>query len=274
MPSANGCGSSCRSATGVVAGGGITGRGSTGSCTGCGLGCSGGICPSGSDRGRRSRNATGCGRPTAPGSAYCNGASRGRRRRRSADGCCRPLPLLVTGGQRADCRVSSYRTGQAPHQARQPHPGQGLQQRPVPPVPAPQGHPAHHPGKDRQPGRPPTQGLTRRTATRLRRRAVQEAQHLERAIDRLKQARAVATRYDKQARHRRPPSVRRRTVTLARTAGAAAACLLPQGRRGFPWTGSPADAAKRLRRHKVGVAVDARTPPRNSISPYVRSRRW
>lgn len=39
--------------------------------------------------------------------------------------------------------------------------------RPVPHLPAPPRHSAHHPGKDRRSGRPPAQGLTRRTATRL-----------------------------------------------------------------------------------------------------------
>ncbi|WP_437105499.1 universal stress protein [Streptomyces sp. enrichment culture] len=54
---------------------------------------------------------------------------------------------------------------------------QGLQQRPVPRLSSMPWYPAHDCGEGRQPGRPPAQRLMRRTATRLRRRAVQEARH-------------------------------------------------------------------------------------------------
>ncbi|MFE0851478.1 IS5 family transposase [Streptomyces rochei] len=106
----------------------------------------------------------------------------------SADGRCRPLSLVVTPGQRADC------TQLEPvlEKIRVPKPGPGRPRknpdslaadkaysngRALLRVPAASGHPAHHPGEGRQPGSPPAQRLTRRTATRLRRRAVQEAQH-------------------------------------------------------------------------------------------------
>lgn len=67
--------------------------------------------------------------------------------------------------------------GPASQEAGQRRSRQGLQQWPLPSIPAAARHPAHYPGEGRQPGRPPAQGITRRTATGVRRGAVQEAQH-------------------------------------------------------------------------------------------------
>ncbi|MFJ9426439.1 hypothetical protein [Streptomyces sp. NPDC101249] len=47
----------------------------------------------------------------------------------------------------------------------------------LPRVPALAGHSAHHPGAGGLPSRTPVQGLTRRTAARLRRRPLRAAQH-------------------------------------------------------------------------------------------------
>lgn len=105
----------------------------------------------------------------------------------SAGGRCRPLSLLVTpgtagrlhptrAGDREDPR-SAHRAGTPTQEARQPRRGQGIQQRALPGHSALLRYSAHHPGEDRQPGCPPTQGLTRRTATGLRQTALQEAQH-------------------------------------------------------------------------------------------------
>ncbi|GAA2974617.1 hypothetical protein GCM10010446_68570 [Streptomyces enissocaesilis] len=52
-------------------------------------------------------------------------------------------------------------------------------------------------GEERQPGRASAERLTWRTATRFRRGPPQKAEHRREAINRLKQSRAVATRYDK-----------------------------------------------------------------------------
>ena len=76
---------------------------------------------------------------------------------------------------------------------------QGLQQRSYPRVPATAGNPPHHPGGDRQPGGPPAQRRTWRTASWLRCGPLQEAQH-RRAGDQPREAvRAIATRYDKRS---------------------------------------------------------------------------
>jgi hypothetical protein len=47
----------------------------------------------------------------------------------------------------------------------------------MPRVPEATRYPAHDPGEDRQPGRPPAQRLTRRAAGRLRQGPLQKAQH-------------------------------------------------------------------------------------------------
>ncbi|MFE9627665.1 transposase [Streptomyces sp. NPDC006527] len=97
----------------------------------------------------------------------------------SADGRCRPLSLIVTPGQRADC--TQFKP--VLEKIRVPNPGPGrprtkpgsiaadkaYSNRPAA-RPAARGYPAHHPGEDRQRGRTPPQRLTRRTATRLRRK--------------------------------------------------------------------------------------------------------
>ncbi|MFE6829094.1 transposase [Streptomyces sp. NPDC057690] len=104
----------------------------------------------------------------------------------STDGRCRPLSLIVTPVQRADC--TQFKP--VLEKIRVPKPGPGRPRKKpdsvaadkacsnaMPRVPAASQHPAHHRGEDRQPGRPPAQRLTRRTATQLRRRALQETQH-------------------------------------------------------------------------------------------------
>lgn len=118
--------------------------------------------------------------PTVPG------------RHAGAAGGLHPVP----DGAAKDPR-SAGRSRPAPYEARQHRGRQGIQQRPVPRMPAAPRHPAHDPGEDRQPGRPATRRLTRRKATRLRRRAVQEARHRLTNDQQTDQSRAVATRHDK-----------------------------------------------------------------------------
>ncbi|MGW9030491.1 hypothetical protein ACWGQ5_41720 [Streptomyces sp. NPDC055722] len=74
----------------------------------------------------------------------------------SADGHCRPLSLIVTAEQGADCtqfvpvleKTRDPRSGwEAPQEAGRRRGGQGLQQRPLPRLPAPPGHPAHDRGE-------------------------------------------------------------------------------------------------------------------------------
>ena len=129
----------------------------------------------------------------APGGGGAAGEGLGRSRggftsklHLSADGLCRPLSLIVTAGQRADCtqfkpvlekiRVPRIGPGR-PRKKPDSLAADKAEQRTVPRVPAAPWYPAHDPGEDRQPGRPPTQRHTGRTATRLRRGSLQAAQH-------------------------------------------------------------------------------------------------
>ncbi|MER5634386.1 transposase [Streptomyces nitrosporeus] len=105
----------------------------------------------------------------------------------SADGRCRPLSLIVTPGQRADCtqfipvlekiRVLRLGFGRPRKKPDSIAADKGIQQRPLPPVSATARHPAHDPGKCRQSGRPPAQRIARWPAARVQRGAAQEAQH-------------------------------------------------------------------------------------------------
>lgn len=95
---------------------------------------------------------------------------------------------------------ASYRSRTASHPAR-PHPGgQGLHVPKESPLPASTRHPPHHhprtPRSAKAPGEP---RVARWSAHWLRQRALQEAQHRRRAINRLKGFRAVATRYENRA---------------------------------------------------------------------------
>lgn len=194
MPSGSGCGRPCRSVTGVVAGGGMR---STGTCRSTPPSC-GRIStrqaaasthrrpppPRGGSPRTPGRNAVAKpARPPGGGGAGGEGLGRSRggfttKIHLIADGHCRPLSLIVTPGQRADCtqfkpvlekiRVPRSGPGRPRKKPDSVAADKGIQQRTVPRVPATPGHPAHDPGEDRQPGRPPTQRLTRREATWLR----------------------------------------------------------------------------------------------------------
>ncbi|SDP70405.1 Transposase DDE domain-containing protein [Streptomyces sp. cf386] len=94
----------------------------------------------------------------------------------SADGRCRPLPLVVTPGQRADC--TQFQT--VPAKIPVPRVGLGrLRTKPD--------SQAVRLRKGSRGGRPP--GFTEERS--------KKRNTIERAINRLKQSRAVATRYDK-----------------------------------------------------------------------------
>lgn len=92
--------------------------------------------------------------------------------------------------------ISDHSSSESPHGRKFPFPTNGpmsihadshkiigfcedlLRQRAVPRAPAVPDRPAHDSGEDRQPGCPPAQRGTRRATSRLRRRTVQETQHL------------------------------------------------------------------------------------------------
>ncbi|WP_371131799.1 transposase [Streptomyces sp. cf386] len=126
-------------------------------------------------------------RPPGGGGAGSEGLGRSRggftsKVHLSADGRCRPLSLVITPGQRADCtqfkpvlekiwvpKLGPGRPRKKPNslaadKAYSNRPCREYLRRP-------------DPGEGRQPGGPSAQGFTRRAATGLRRRAVQEAKH-------------------------------------------------------------------------------------------------
>ncbi|MFE7289322.1 transposase [Streptomyces noursei] len=152
-------------------------------------------------------------RPPGGGGAGGEGLGRSRggsttKLHLSADGRCRPLSLIVTPGQRADYT----RFEPVLEKIRVPRSGPGrprkkpdsltpdkAQQDALPRIPARTRHPAHDPGEDRQSGRPPAQRLTRGRPPGFGEERYKKRNTVERAVYRLKNARAVATRYDKRS---------------------------------------------------------------------------
>ncbi|MEV6423495.1 hypothetical protein [Streptomyces sp. NPDC051662] len=83
----------------------------------------------------------------------------------------------------------------------------------MPRVSATAGHPLRDRGEDRQPGRPPTRRLTRRGRPGFDKARYEKRNTVERTINRLKRAGAVAACYDKRG------CVFLGTVTVAALAG-------------------------------------------------------
>ncbi|MEU8470577.1 transposase [Streptomyces sp. NPDC029006] len=132
-------------------------------------------------------------RPPGGGGAGGKGLERSRggfttKLHLSADDRCRPLSLVVTSGQRADCTQFEP----VSEKIRAPRTGSGRPRKKPDSLAADKAY-SNGPCREylrrrvsgtrfrrrltARPGRPPAQRLTRRTATRLRRRAVQETQY-------------------------------------------------------------------------------------------------
>lgn len=180
-----------------------------GSCIGCGPECSGGIFPSGSPgRNTVAKPA----RPAGGGGAGGEGLGRSwggftSKLHLSADGRCRPLSLVVTGGQRTDCTQFQM----APARVRDPRVGPGRPRTMPDSIAADKGY-SNGPCREYLRRRGIRHTIPEKSdswAARLRKgprggrppgfdeERYKKRNTVERAINGLKQSRAVATRYDK-----------------------------------------------------------------------------